>query len=143
MYHDLTSYANHCQAHPDDEYVRLCRLEEACKAQRKITTSNIKSFTTDQPVAAADAKELAFDFKQLKEKLADCNTGADITIIPNPIYHEFPPTTPIMSVSTAPAINAHPRSPVYILVSPSEVRPTEAFMYMNYQMQPPPLLVAS
>ena len=154
VYHDLTSYANHCQTHPDDEYVRLCRLEDARKAQTKITTNNIKPSTTDQPVAAADAKELAYDCEQLKEKLVDCDTGADITIIPNPFYRELPPNTsaPIMSVSTAPTAtnnycslhNAHPMSPAYILVSPSEqVQPTEAFMYMNYQIQPPLFLVAS
>ena len=156
VYEDLTRYADHCGSHPDSEYLQLCKQEEALKVQRKIAANNIKSSTTDQPVIAAIAKESVSSTASLKNIYSKpIDKVDDIITIQNPFYSpncEIPPQTsvPDVSASTLSATNScgsldngHPLSPVYILVSPSEELPLQAFIPISHQSQPPPLLIVS
>ena len=155
VYHDLTRYADHCQSHPDSEYVELCKQEEALKAQKKIVANNIKPSTTDQPVNAAIAKESVSSTISLMNT-EPIDKEDDVSTIQNPLYSlimncELQPETSARNVSVSiPLVatdgycslhNGHLMSPVYILAHPSEDAPQIAFTSVNHQSQPPPLLV--
>ena len=127
VYHDLTSYADHCGSHPDNEYLQLCKQEEALKAQRKIAANNIKLSTTNQPVIA---KESASSSKPIDKE-------DDISTIQNPIYSMscgLPPETSAPTAANG-SPNGYPTFPVYILAYSSE---DTAFTSIS---QLPPLLV--
>ena len=151
VYHDLTSYADHCGSHPDSEYLQLCKQEEALKAERKIAAKNLKSSTTDQPVIAATVKELASSTASHIEN----NEEDDISIIPNPMYSfncELPletsaphlsPSPPVLATNGSCSLDGHSIPPLYVVVSPSQEISQQVFVFFSNQSQPPPLLVSS
>jgi len=151
VYHDLTSYADHCQSHPDSEYIELCKQEEVLKAQKKIAANKLKSSTKEQPV---NTKESASSISLMNTEPIDKED--DVSIIQNPLYSQIKncklqPETSAHNVSVSIPLlttngycsldNGHLTSPVYILAHPSEDAPQIAFMSVNHQSQPPPLLV--
>jgi len=137
VYHDLTSYAEHCQSHPDSEYLELCKREEALKAQRKIAVNNINSSSTDQSASVSLMNSEPIDRED------------DISTIQNPLYSpiincELQPetstlndSTPLSTTNDRTLNNSHP---VYILIYPSEDTTQTAFSPISHQSQPPPLV---
>ena len=155
VYHDLTRYADHCQSHPDSEYVELCKQEEALKAQKKIAANNIKSSATNQPIIAATAKQSASSTISLMNT-EPIDKEDNISIIQNPLYSpimncELQPETsapnfnasiPLLATNGYCSLhNGHLMSPMYILAHPSDNTPQTAFTSVSHQSQPPPLLV--